>query len=300
MEYRQLGKFGVRVSPLCLGAMNFGGRGRTTKEDGVKIIHAALDAGVNFIDTANVYTAGESERVVGEALKGSLRDDVVLATKVFSQIGQGTNDRGTSRFAIMREVDRSLERLQTDRIDLYQLHRWDAATPLDEIFRALDDLVRAGKVRYVGVSTFPAWVLAKAQGVCERMGFVPIATEQPPYNLLEREIEKELLPACRDFGMGVIPWSPLAGGWLSGKYRKGEPLPDSPRAQRAPARFDPSVPTNARKYDLVEELSTVAAEPARAVRLAARRAWSVDEVIEEMRRASEAQLSRLRSLDEVG
>ena len=224
MEYRQLGRAGVRVSALCLGAMNFGGR--TSKEDGIKITHAALDAGVNFIDTANVYTGGRSEEIVGAALKGR-RDDVVLATKVFSPIGQGINDRGTSRFAIMREVERSLTRLKTNHIDLYQLHRADLFAPPEETFSALNDLVHQGKVRYIGVSTFPAWQTAQAQGLCARNGWVPISTEQPPYSMVEREVEKELVPCCRAHGIGILPWSPLGGGLLSDKFVGGKQPKDT-------------------------------------------------------------------------
>ena len=215
MEYRQLGRAGVRVSPLCLGLMNLGGP--TAPDEGVRLICAALDAGVNFVDTANVYQQGRSEEIVGKALAGR-RDEVVVSTKVFNAVGEGPNDRGTSRLAIPREVERSLRRLGTDHVDLYQLHRYDDTAPLDETLRALDDLMRAGKVRYVGVSTWPAWRLAQAQGLCERLNLVPLTSEQPPFNLLERDVERELLPACREFGMAVLPCSPLAGGLLTDRF----------------------------------------------------------------------------------
>lgn len=220
MEYRQLGTAGVRVSTLCLGTMNFGGP--TDEAEAGRIIGAALDAGVNFFDTANIYQGGRSEEIVGPAL-ASRRDEVVIATKVFNAVGQGPNDHGNSRWAIVREVERSLRRLGTDYIDLYQLHRFDETTPVEETLHALDDLVRQGKVRYLGVSTFPAWRVAQMQEVARREGLTPFVTEQPPYNLLERDVERELLPACRHYGMGLIPWSPLAAGMLSDRFVDGPP-----------------------------------------------------------------------------
>jgi aryl-alcohol dehydrogenase-like predicted oxidoreductase len=213
--------------------MNFGGR--TSPEDGVRIIHAALDEGINFIDTANVYNAGRSEETVGEALAGR-RDDVVVATKVFGHVGSGPNDQGASRFSVFREVDRSLVRLRTDWIDLYQLHRFDTRVLLEETLSALDDLVRMGKVRYVGVSNFPAWRIAQAQGIGERLNLAPISSLQPPYNVLERDVERELIPACTALGIGVIPWSPLAGGLLADRFVGGNIPADARAATRMQGR----------------------------------------------------------------
>jgi aryl-alcohol dehydrogenase-like predicted oxidoreductase len=230
MEYRSLGRTGVQVSPLCLGAMNFGGP--TPEGESFAIIDAALDAGVNFIDTANVYNNGESERVVGKALaRDGKRDRVVLATKVNGEMGPGPNDRGISRFHIMQACDDSLRRLQTDHIDLYQLHRPSHSIPPDETLRALDDLVRAGKVRYVGCSTFPAWMVMEALATSERHNLVRFVSEQPPYNLLDRRIENELVPLCQKYGMAILPWSPLAGGILAGRYAD-KADPDGSRAAR--------------------------------------------------------------------
>lgn len=252
MEYRQLGRAGVRVSTLTLGAMNFGGR--TSKKDSVKIIDRALDAGINLIDTANVYGDGRSEEIVGEAIAGR-REDVLVATKVFGSVGPGPNDHGASRFHIFREVDRSLQRLGTDWIDLYQLHRPDMTTMFHETLAALDDLVHSGKVRYVGFSTFPAWMTAWAQGLAEARGFVRIATEQPPYNLLERGVEREVLPAAGTFGMGILPWSPLAGGLLAERFRRGK-APKGARASELPLDAEHWVAVR----EAVERLGEVAAE----------------------------------------
>lgn len=229
MEYRTLGRSGVKVSPLCLGCMNFGGP--TDEDESIRIIHQAIDAGINFIDTANVYNDGVSEQIVGKALKGK-RDQVVLATKVHGRMGEGPNDRGNSRFHIMQQVDNSLERLQTDHIDLYQLHRPDPSTPIDEQLSALNDLVRDGKVRYLGTSTFPAWQLCEALWRSDALNLERFVCEQPPYSIFARTIEKRVLRFCQEYGIGVIPWSPLAGGWLTGKYRKGQPLPDESRGDR--------------------------------------------------------------------
>ena len=230
MEYRTLGRTGVRVSPLCLGAMNFGGP--TTEEDSIAIIDAALDTGINFIDTADVYNRGESERIVGKALtRNGRRDQVVLATKVNGEMGPGPNERGISRYHIMKACDDSLRRLQTDHIDLYQLHRPALDIPQDETLRALDDLVRAGKVRYVGCSTFPAWMVMEGLAIGERHHLARFISEQPPYNLLDRRIENELVPLCRKYGLGILPWSPLAGGILAGRYAEGA-TPEGSRAAR--------------------------------------------------------------------
>ncbi len=226
MEYVQLGQTGVRVSPLCLGTYNFGGP--TPREESVRIIREALDAGINFVDTANAYHTGGSEEVVGEALAGR-RDDVVLATKVHQAMGPDPNDWGNSRRAVRREVEASLRRLGTDWIDLYQLHRPDPTTPLEATLRALSELVVAGKVRYVGFSNFPAWQLTQARWIADRHGLEPVATEQPPYNLLERRIEDEVLPACRELGIGILAYSPLAMGILTDRYLGGD-VPEDARA----------------------------------------------------------------------
>ena len=259
MELRPLGRTGVMVSPLCLGTMMFGAWGNPDHEDSVRIIHRALDAGVNFVDTADVYARGESEEIVGKALAGR-RDDVVLATKVHGTMGETQNERGNSRRWIIREVEASLRRLRTDWIDLYQIHRPEPGTDIDETLGALTDLVRAGKVRYIGSSTFPAHEIVEAQWVAERRGRERFVCEQPPYSLLVREIERDVLPVCAKYGMGVIPWSPLAGGWLTGRYRKGAELPRSARAERIPERFDLSLPENQRKLDAVDELGALADE----------------------------------------
>ncbi len=230
MEYRTLGRTGVRVSPLCLGAMNFGGP--TPEADSIAIIDAALDAGINFIDTANVYNGGESERIVGEALaRDGKRQQVVLATKVHGEMGAGPNDRGNSRYHIMKACEDSLRRLRTDHIDLYQMHRPALDIPQDETLRALDDLVRQGKVRYIGCSTFPAWMVMEALAISERYNLARFISEQPPYNLLDRRIENELIPLAQRYGMGLLPWSPLAGGILAGRYASGA-VPEGSRAAR--------------------------------------------------------------------
>ena len=257
MEYRLLGRTGVRVSPLCLGCMNFGGR--TSEEDGIRIIHAALDAGINFLDTANVYSRGVSETITGKALVGGRRERVILATKVHGRMGDGPNDNGNHRQHIFQQVDASLRRLQTDYIDLYQIHRPQAETPIDETLDALSDLVRVGKVRYIGSSTFPAWQLVEALWVADQRHFARFVCEQPPYHLFDRRIENEVLPTCRKYGTAVIPWSPLAGGWLSGKYRKGQPLPEVGRhlKQVSEKADDPGVQ---RRLDTVERLVPVAQE----------------------------------------
>ncbi len=230
MEYRSLGRTGVQVSPLCLGAMNFGGP--TNEDDSIRIIDAALEAGINFIDTANVYNKGESERVVGKALaRDGKRDSVVLATKVHGEMGPGPNDRGNSRYHIIKSCDDSLRRLQTDHIDLYQVHRPSLTIPQDETLRALDDLVRSGKVRYIGCSTHPAWMVMEALMISAEQNLARYITEQPPYNLLDRRIENELVPLCQKYGLGLLPWSPLAGGILAGRYNDLS-APEGSRAAR--------------------------------------------------------------------
>jgi aryl-alcohol dehydrogenase-like predicted oxidoreductase len=259
MRYRQLGHTGVEVSSLCLGTMMFGAWGNPDHEDSIRIIHAALDAGVNFVDTADVYAGGESEEIVGKALRGR-RDDVVLATKVHGSMGDDRNRRGNSRRWIVREVEDSLRRLGTDWIDLYQIHRPEPDTALDETLGALTDLVRAGKVRYIGSSTFPAHAIVAAQWTAQRRGRERFVCEQPPYSMLVRGIEADVLPVCRAHGMGVIPWSPLAGGWLSGRYRKGTDAPKSTRSERLPQRFDLALPANRAKLDAADALAGVAEE----------------------------------------
>ncbi len=229
MEYRLFGRTGVKVSPLCLGAMNFGGA--TSEADSARIIHAALDAGVNFIDTANVYNKGESEVAVGKALSGR-REKVFLATKVHGKVGDGPNDESNSRLHILKAVEDSLRRLQTDYIDLYQIHRPRPEIPVDETLGALTDLVRAGKVRYIGCSTHPAWMVMEALAVSGRLHLARYVSEQPPYNLLDRRIENELVPLAQRHDLALMPWAPLAQGVLAGRYRPGEALPPDSRAGR--------------------------------------------------------------------
>jgi len=259
MEYRNLGRTGVKVSPLCLGAMMFGAWGEPDHDKSIRIIHAALDAGINFVDTADVYSQGENEEIVGKALKGR-RDDVVLATKFHGQMGDEINHQGSSRRWIMTEVEHSLRRLGTDYIDLYQVHRPREDTDVEETLSALTDLVRAGKIRYFGSSTFPASQIVEAQWVARDRGLERFKTEQPPYSMLVRGIEADVLPTAQRHGMGVIPWSPLAGGWLSGKYRKGADVPTSTRAGRLPHRYDLSLPGNQRKFEAADALGALADE----------------------------------------
>ena len=260
MNYRKLGRTGLKVSPLCLGAMMFGRRGNADHVDCVRIIHRALDAGINFVDTANVYSNGESEEIVGQALRGH-RDQVVLATKVHGEMGPGPNDRGNSRVHILREVEHSLRRLQTDYIDLYQIHRPDPDTPIEETLRALDDLVRSGKVRYIGSSTFAAWELVESYWVSDRYNLARFECEQPPYSIFVRHIEQDVLPVCQKYGTGVIPWSPLNRGWLAGRYRKGQEIDAQSRAVRGDPFIDrPDSPAGRRKLELVEELIPMAQE----------------------------------------
>jgi aryl-alcohol dehydrogenase-like predicted oxidoreductase len=260
MQTRVLGSTGVKVSPLCLGAMMFGAWGNPDHDESVAIIHRALDAGINFIDTADVYSAGESEEIVGKALAGGRRENVVLATKAHAAMGQDPNEQGNSRRWLIRECDSSLRRLGTDYIDLYQIHRPDPTADIDETLGALSDLIRAGKIRYAGSSTFPASQIVEAQWTAQRRGRERFVCEQPPYSILVRGIEAEILPACQQYGMGAIPWSPLAGGWLSGRYRKGAEMPVSSRARRLPQRFDLSLPGNQAKLDAADELAKLAEE----------------------------------------
>jgi aryl-alcohol dehydrogenase-like predicted oxidoreductase len=253
MHHRTLGSTGVRVSPLCLGAMQFD---HAREDEAIRVVHRALDAGINFIDTADRYSSGESEEVLGKALEGR-RDDVVLATKFHLPMGAGPNRQGNSRRWIINAVEGSLKRLRTDYIDLYQIHRPEDETDVEDTLSALTDLVRAGKVRYIGSSTFPASQIVEAQWISRERGLERFRCEQPPYSILVRGIETDVLPTAQRHGMGVIPWSPLAGGWLSGRYRKGASF-TSARMQRMPQRFDPTLPHNQRKLDAADELGELA------------------------------------------
>ncbi|HFQ93992.1 MAG TPA: aldo/keto reductase [Anaerolineae bacterium] len=250
MEYRQLGNSGVRVSLIGLGANQFG---RKVEQANVNnIIDTALDMGVNFIDTADVYTDGESEKALGEALKGKW-DKFVVATKVYFPVGDGPNDRGASRYHIMNGVEASLRRLQSDHIDLYQLHRWDETTPIAESLRALDDLVSSGKVRYIGASAYAAWQLAEANLLAELRGWSSFVTVQSHYHMLEREVEKEVIPYCRTHNVGFIPYFPLAGGFLTGKYKRGQGAPAGSRGETS--SYVQNYMTDA-NYTIVEQLTT--------------------------------------------
>ncbi|HVU10475.1 MAG TPA: aldo/keto reductase [Phototrophicaceae bacterium] len=255
MEYRPLGRTGVMVSALCLGAMNFGGV--TPADEGIAIIDRALDAGINFIDTANVYNGGESEKVVGQALKNNgKRDEIVLATKVFSVVGTGPNDRDASRYHVIKACEDSLRRLQTDHIDLYQLHRPSAFIPQDETLRAFDDLIRAGKVRYIGASTHPAWKVMEALAISEREHLARYISEQPPYNLLDRRIENELVPLAQQYGLALLPWSPLAGGILAGRYDVKGSFPEGSRALRNGKSFQDRITQTG--LDVAEQVGQMA------------------------------------------
>jgi aryl-alcohol dehydrogenase-like predicted oxidoreductase len=261
MEYRPLGRSGMSVSQLCLGAMMFGAAGNPDHDDSVKIIHRALDAGINVIDTADVYSTGESEQIVGQALAGGRRDSVVLATKAGLPFGRDPNQRGTSRRWITQAVEGSLRRLGTDWIDLYQIHRLDPATDVDETLGALSDLVHAGKIRAFGASNVPASEIVEAQWIAERRGRERFRTEQPPYSLLTRAIEHDVLPACLRYGLGVLVFSPLAGGWLSGRYRKGARISgptSAARGQLFPGVYDSTNPANAAKLDAADALGALA------------------------------------------
>ena len=231
MEYRKLGKAGVKVSAIGIGCNQFGG---VVNQEGTKaIVNRALDLGINFFDTADVYSKGVSEEYVGTALAGQW-DKVVIATKGRHPMGDGPNDQGTSRYHILNAVEASLRRLRTDHIDLYQIHTWYEAVPIEETLRALDDLVRAGKVRYIGASNFAAWQLCRSNDLAEMRGWEQFVTIQPHYHMLEREIERELVPYCAWANIGILPYFPLAGGFLTGKYKRGEPIPAGSRAERSP------------------------------------------------------------------
>ena len=254
MEYRSLGRAGVKVSQICLGTMMFGGA--TNEEDSIRIIGRGLDAGINFFDTANVYNQGESERILGKAIR-AVRDEVVIATKVRGAMGEGVNQSGTSRYHIMTQIEASLKRLGTDRIDLYYLHSPDVTTPIEESLRALDDCVRQGKVRYIGCSNFHAWRVCEALWVSDRMNLEKFVCVQPLYNIVNRDIEVELLPFCRAHGIGVVSYSPLARGVLSGKYLPGQPPPPGSRAARKDRRM---LQTELREesYEVAQKLKPLA------------------------------------------
>ena len=256
MDYRPLGRTGVQVSKLCLGTMMFGAWGNTDHDDSIRIIHAALDAGINFVDTADVYSAGESEEIVGKALQAR-RDDIVLATKFFMPMGDDPNQGGVSRRWIITEVENSLRRLGTDYIDLYQVHRPAPGVDVEETLGALTDLVQQGKVRYIGSSSFNAGEIVEAQWIARERNLQRYRTEQPPYSLLVRGIELDVLPTAQRHGMGILTYSPLSGGWLSGNW-SADSSPTSPARQRLVARFDMSLPENQRKLEAVEQLATLA------------------------------------------
>jgi len=259
VDYRPLGRTGIRVSPLCLGAMMFGGK--TSPADSAAIIDRALDAGINFIDTANVYNQGRSEEAVGEALqRNGRRSQVILATKVHGRMGDDPNAMGNTRRHIIEQCEASLRRLKTDWIDLYQVHRPQPDVPIDETLRALDDLVRSGKVRYIGSSTFAAWQLVESLWVAKEYGLERFVCEQPPYNLLDRRIERELLPMAQAYGFGIIPWSPLAGGLLTGKYRRNAPPPEDSRYANLDANPLYRRRMNDAIWDVVEPLESLARE----------------------------------------
>jgi aryl-alcohol dehydrogenase-like predicted oxidoreductase len=251
MKYRTLGRTGIEVSPYCLGAMMFGAMGNPDHDDSIRIIHRALDAGINFIDTADVYSQGESEEIVGKALKGR-RDDVVLASKMHYPMGDDPNHRGNSRRWIIAAVENSLHRLQTDHLDLYQVHRPDPTVDVEETLSALSDLIHSGKVRAIGASSFPASEIVEAQWVAERRRLERFRTEQPPYSIVNRSIEREVLPICQRYGMGTLVWSPLGQGLLTGRYRKGQQT-DTHRSGGMPQHF-----SDERKLDVVEQLIPLA------------------------------------------
>ena len=257
MEYRTLGRTGIKVSPLCLGAMMFGAWGEPDHAESLRIIAAALDAGINFIDTADMYSFGESEEIVGKALAATKRDKIILATKVHGAMGKDPNAQGNSRRWIITECENSLRRLGTDYIDLYQIHRPSPETDIDETLGVLTDLVRIGKIRYFGSSTFPAHEIVEAQWVAQRRARERFVTEQPPYSILVRGIEKDVLPVCQKYDMGVLPWSPLAGGWLSGAFGVGRGN-TSRRSAMVPGHYDMTLPGNQQKLQAVTALNELA------------------------------------------
>jgi aryl-alcohol dehydrogenase-like predicted oxidoreductase len=256
MQYRSLGRTGVQVSSLVLGAMNFGALGRTTQDDATAIVDAALEGGINVIDTADMYSAGQSEEMVGQAIAGR-RDDIVLATKAHMPMGDERNHQGSSRRWLVTALDDSLRRLGVDHVDLYQVHRWDPRTSDEETLSALTDLQRAGKIRYFGSSTFPAHRIVAAQWAARDSHLSRYVTEQPSYSILQRGIETHVLPVTEEYGLGVLAWSPLASGWLSGAVREGQEVTTS-RAKIMPQRFDTALPANRARLDAVERLAKVA------------------------------------------
>ncbi|MFD8813521.1 aldo/keto reductase [Streptomyces sp. NPDC059627] len=256
MQYRTLGRTGVQVSALGLGAMNFGAIGRTTQEEATAIVDAALDAGINLIDTADMYGQGESEEMVGKAIAGR-RDDIVLATKAGMPMGDERNHRGGSRRWLVTELENSLRRLGVDHVDLYQIHRWDPATSDEETLSALTDLQRAGKIRHFGSSTYPAYRIVQGQWAAREHHLSRYVTEQPSYSILQRGVETHVLPVTEEYGMGVLAWSPLASGWLSGAVRRDRDITTS-RARLLPDRFDLTLPANQARLDAVERLAVVA------------------------------------------
>jgi len=262
MQYRYLGRTGLKVSELCLGAMTFGRE--STEEVSVQMLDCFVEAGGNFIDTANVYSRGTSEEILGRWLRGKNRDGFVIATKVRFSMGPGPNDLGLSRKHILSAVEGSLRRLNTDYIDLYQVHMWDPGTPLEETLGVLHELVRSGKVRYVGASNYAGYQLQKAIDLSRQMGGEPFSCLQPLYNLLDRSFEWELLPVCESEGVGVIPWSPLRGGWLSGKYRRGMsgPPPDTRIEEAEKQGWSESwaLYANERTWKVVDTLLAIAGE----------------------------------------
>jgi len=250
MQYRNLGSSGLKVSAIGLGTNQFGGK---VDESGVaEIIAAAVDQGVNFLDTANMYQSGRSEETIGKAIKAYRRYDLIIATKFYSKVGEGPNDRGTSRKHIFQAVEDSLRRLDTDYIDLYQVHRWDSSVPIEETLRALDDLITQGKVRYIGSSGFTGWQIALSQKLCEQHGWNKFVTEQPHYHMLVRETEKEILPACEYFGVGILPYFPLAGGFLTGKYQRDQEIPEGSRGLTSTYVQRYLTPEH---FDILEQLS---------------------------------------------
>ncbi|MGY5128278.1 aldo/keto reductase [Streptomyces nigrescens] len=258
MQYRTLGRTGVQVSSLALGAMNFGGIGRTTQGEATAIVDAALEGGINVIDTADMYSGGASEEMVGKAIAGR-RDDIVLATKASMPMGDERNHQGSSRRWLVTALDNSLRRLGVDHVDLYQIHRWDPSTSDEETLSALTDLQRAGKIRYFGSSTFPAYRIVQAQWAAREYHLSRYVTEQPSYSILQRGIETHVLPVTAQYGLGVLVWSPLASGWLSGAIREGQEIATS-RSTFMPQRFDTSIPSNRARLDAVEQLAKVADE----------------------------------------
>ncbi|MGI5151544.1 aldo/keto reductase [Plantactinospora sp. CA-294935] len=258
MRYRTLGPTGVQVSTLALGAMNFGALGRTTQDEVTAIVDAALDAGINLIDTADIYSDGESEEMVGKAIAGR-REDIVLATKAGLPMGEKRNHQGSSRRWLVTELDNSLRRLGVDHVDLYQIHRWDPTTSDEETLSALTDLQRAGKIHYFGSSTFPAYRIVQAEWAAREYHLSRYVTEQPSYSILQRGVETHVLPVTEQYGLGVLVWGPLASGWLSGAVREGQEIATN-RSTFWPQLYDTSIPSNRARFDAVEQLAKVADE----------------------------------------